>query len=232
LLACLLAGCARQSARIGHESEARGAEPVATNQKAEAPSKGDSEFPFPPDKGGQLLADQLRPANQIPLLSGDGPIKQKTRPGPVSVVESPDLSLPGVPAPAPPSIPNPKARPVQPTIVETEPPLSRQLIKLADPIPVILPAGAKIRWPSPDINQPIPLPILARQVMDRSSLDDPSAEASQAAALAPKVPDRTTPAPFLRLNLPDPFEHRNVIRLRTPPPEITLARETPRLPGP
>ena len=93
-----------------------------------------------------------------------------------------------------------------------------------------LPAGPKIGWPSQDVNQPIPLPILARQVTDRASLDDPSGEASLVAALAPTVPDRTTPAPFLKLNLPDPFEHRNAVRLRTPLPEIPLPKDAPRPP--
>jgi hypothetical protein len=96
---------------------------------------------------------------------------------------------------------------------------------------VKLPASPKVAWPSPDINEPILLPILARPVVDRASLDDPSGDASQAAALASSVPERTNPAPFLRLNLPDPFEHRNAARLRTPLPESPLPIGTPRLPG-
>src|SRR5262249_50469033 len=153
----------------------------------------------------------------------------KARSGPPAV-ENPDLPLPATTIPGPSSIPNPKAKPVRPTLIEKEPPLSRQRFELAEPDLVKLPAGPKIAWPSPDVNQPIPLPILARQVQDRASLDDPSGDASLAAALAPTVPDRTTPAPFLKLNLPDPFEHRNAVRLRTVLPEISLPSDTLRPP--
>jgi hypothetical protein len=43
-----------------------------------------------------------------------------------------------------------------------------------------------------------------------------------AAALAQQgqgAPPRTAPAPFQRVSLPDPFEHRQAVRLRKPPKE-------------
>ncbi len=150
------------------------------------------------------------------------------------MLENPDVPSPAATVSPPASILLEKSRgkPVRPTLLEGEAPLSRQRIEVDPPAAVKLPAAPKMAWPSPDINQPIPLPILARPVVDRASLDDPSGDASQAAALASTIPDRTTPAPFLRLNLPDPFEHRNTVRLRTPPPEINLptdiARQTVR----
>jgi len=45
-------------------------------------------------------------------------------------------------------------------------------------------------------------------------LTDPTAEVSLAAVVAQPVPVRTTRAPFVRFNLPDPFEHAQAVRLR------------------
>ena len=194
--------------------------PVEQVQDGTAEPTPNSEFPFPADKGGRLLADRLRPANQVPPLPEDKPAAAKRLAGPAKL-ENPELSMPKVPVPAPPSIPVRKTKPIRPTLVEAEPPLSRQRLDLPGPGPVKLSAGPKVAWPSADITQPIPLPILARQVTDRASLDDPSGDASQAAALASKVPDRTALAPFLRLTIPDPFEHRNAVRLRAAPLELS-----------
>src|SRR5438128_259861 len=71
-----------------------------------------------------------------------------------------------------------------------------------------VPTGPRLRVPAPDVEQPLPLPILARPAHTRVPLDDPTAEFSIAAALAPPPPLRTQPAQFVRWNLPDPFEHR------------------------
>jgi hypothetical protein len=219
LLGCLPAGCGRHSTGISPESEANAAESseaVTSDQGAAVPSKSDSEFPFLADKGGRLLADRLRPANQVPPLPEDKPAPSKRLSGPAKL-ESPEVPLPKLSIPSLPSIPLAKTKQIRPTLVEGEPPLSRERLDLPGPGPVKLAAGPKVAWPSPDINQPMPLPILARQVTDRASLDDPSGDASHAAALAAKVPDRTTQAPFLKLTIPDPFEHRNTVRLRAAP---------------
>jgi hypothetical protein len=76
-----------------------------------------------------------------------------------------------------------------------------------------------VQWPSPNADAPPFLPTLAQRQLDRASLADPTAESSTAAALQAVIPLRSSAAPFIRLNLPDPFEHREAIRLRTPPPE-------------
>jgi hypothetical protein len=63
-------------------------------------------------------------------------------------------------------------------------------------------------------------------------LGDPTPEVSLAAVLAQPVPVRSAPAPFLRLNLPDPFEHAQAVRLRTLPAEDpTPPVAFPRLPS-
>jgi len=73
-----------------------------------------------------------------------------------------------------------------------------------------LPEGGRVRVSSVDVNQPLPLPILAQPISDRASLDDPTAEVSSAAAVAAPIPPRITKAPFLKLTLPDPYDHRHI----------------------
>lgn len=70
------------------------------------------------------------------------------------------------------------------------------------------PEAGRIRAPSPDVNQFIPLPILAQPISDRASLDDPTRDASTAAATAAPIPSRTRKAPFVKRTLPDPYDHR------------------------
>src|SRR5690348_14044157 len=96
LLGCLLAACGRQSGRTGYEADAAASgsdHPFASDQDAAAPPKPADEFRFPADRGGQLLADKLRPANQIPPLPKEKPLESKQRSGPAKV-ENPDFSLP------------------------------------------------------------------------------------------------------------------------------------------
>jgi hypothetical protein len=78
------------------------------------------------------------------------------------------------------------------------------------------PKADRGRVASPDVNQPIPLPILAQPVSDRVSLDDPTAAASTAAATAARIPPRTGKAPFVERTLPDPYDRR---RTDVPAPE-------------
>ena len=78
-------------------------------------------------------------------------------------------------------------------------------------------AGDRARLPSVDANQPPPLPILADQpTPDRASLDDPTADACAEAALAAAMPQRTKPAPYVRITTPDPFDNRRPLILATP----------------
>lgn len=91
-------------------------------------------------------------------------------------------------------------------------------------------AEQRVRVPSVDVNQPIPLPILAKPSADRAPLDDATTEASNAAVLSARTPERTKPMPFLKLTLPDPFENRRpVVPPLTPSEEVP--NTTPRVPS-
>jgi hypothetical protein len=67
---------------------------------------------------------------------------------------------------------------------------------------------ALVREPSQRVHSPASLPVQAKQLADRASLEDPTMEFSLERATANPAPLRTAPLPFMRLNLPEPFEHR------------------------
>src|SRR5216683_2554936 len=82
------AGCSGHPASSGYEAKAVASESddaPASDQNAAAPPKPADEFRFPADRGGQLLADILQPANQIPPLPNEKPLESKRRSGPAKV---------------------------------------------------------------------------------------------------------------------------------------------------
>jgi hypothetical protein len=91
-----------------------------------------------------------------------------------------------------------------------------------DPTPparIHLPEGELTRLPAIDTSRPLLLPPLAQPVPDRASLEDPTADYSARAVIGAILRPRTTPVPFLKLNLPDPFENAETVRLRINIPE-------------
>ena len=130
------------------------------------------------------------------------------------------LTVPPLPPPpslalSPPAPAERNRKPLEPRLVgeetlgldrgDPEPPQPRSFV-----------VGDRVRLPSEDVNQPAPLPILARPTPDRASLDDPTGDASAAAALAASMPQRTNPVPYFRVTLPDPFADRRPLRLPVP----------------
>jgi hypothetical protein len=75
-----------------------------------------------------------------------------------------------------------------------------------------LPAAVTLLTPETK-NLP-PLEMLGQQQSVRSALDDAVEAAYQSAVLSRKPPERVGPAPFIRLAVPDPFEHQHLIPLR------------------
>ena len=228
-----LAGCTRTSVTINPAGAAAADEnprPAAKDAPREGPKaeEGGDGFRFPDDSGGELLGKLLTPPVQ--------PAPGEDRIGPhrfarSSAIESPRLPLPPI-----------RLEPVRLPVEKTSG-LARPG-PLAEGVPLVsyygtpeppeaprLPAGAPVREPSVDVNRPVPLPLLGTETPDRAPLDDPTTEASLAAALAAPLPQRTTPAPFLRLGVPDPFENRRTVRLPAPVEEPAVpVSASPRTP--
>jgi hypothetical protein len=164
----------------------------------------DDSFRFPDDRAGKILSQTLPPSEESPAAH-DAPAPRH-QPPPVHL-DKPSLPLPPSQAEMP-RLPAGKSPLLRPRSLPEELPL---LGHKADPLaPEVqhLYAGKRIRVPSVDVNKPIPLPNLAQPVSTRAPLDEVTSDASLAAALAATPPARTTPAPFLKQNLPDPFENR------------------------
>jgi hypothetical protein len=199
-------GCSRSAVVVTPEAASRADEPAAPPVvRGKIDESAATPFAFPEDAGGALLAKVLPPKEpEAPRTDRAEPAH---RPAASRSIEPPTLPLPLNHATMP-RLPAPvKAAPLRPRLI-----LDEALSGLPDS-PILpqlpsLPDGGRVRVPSVDVNQPIPLPILARPVADRAPLDDPTTDASAEAALAAPIPSRTTKAPFLKLTLPDPYDHR------------------------
>jgi hypothetical protein len=189
-----------------------GKKDVATKEDdEEAADRSGARFEFPADRGQKLLDASLPPHRQAGGLPNDD--ARGPRPmAPARPAELPDLPLPpsqaGLPQPDL-DKPGPTLRPAPPP---EEPPLTWQHSTPQAPERPKLPTGKLARAASPEAERALPL--LGQAPADRGPLSDPTEEFSTTAALAGVVLPRTTPAPFVRINLPDPFEHRQTVRLR------------------
>jgi hypothetical protein len=235
LLSCgvlLLSGCRRAGTLSPPDAAPDPLLGVKTAAAAEKPaSPADAEgFHFPEDRGGQLLSKLLEPSTKEPR---ENAVSGPRMLSPSTAVEKPALPMPAG-EPNAPRRPEPK----HPAVAAPGP--------LAEAIPLVghrgtprppealnLAAGPLARLPLVDVNRPLPLPPLGQPVPDRAPLDDPTTDASQAAAFAAVMPERTSPSPFTRLALPDPFENRQTVQLRVPLLEDTMpSTAAPRLPKP
>ncbi len=221
-------GCARQAVPNPSVNEAAAPSPSvkeaappagksAGGAALPAPSAG-QRFTFPPDKGGELLAALLRPPEPVAASPTDAPTGPRPQPVPNTLADpNPSLAVNRSELMRPPLAL--EALKVQPRPLPDDPPLSAYRRDPRPPQQQQLPASAGVRLPSPDVNEPVALPALAQPQVDRAPLDDPTGEASLKAALAAVPPVRDNRTPFLRLNLPDPFELSQTVRLASPPAE-------------
>src|SRR5436190_1520222 len=81
--------------------------------------------------------------------------------------------------------------PVRPRPLPEEPPLSQNVTELSPPARPDLPSGPLVRVALPDVEQPVPVPVLAEEVKDRASLESPTADVSTTLAQAAPVRPRT-----------------------------------------
>ncbi len=192
-------------------------EPKATvvkNQELQKETGKEKGFSLPQDKGGKLVGDLLRPAEKSLVEE-----QTKKRLAGPTFVEQPEILLPPYKGMPPKLAVKDSGKPVRPRSAQEETPLSRFFGAPQPPYVVKLETAALVKWPMPDPDQALPLPILAQPRPDRAPLSDPTAEASTDAALSGAIPVRQNPAPFLRVNLPNPFENRQTVKVRSPLPE-------------
>lgn len=181
-------------------------------------------FAFSDDLSGRILGRVLPPSDPARLATDS-----RTTPKPRR--ELPGLERPEVPTAPPstnlPKLPPPKQKPLRPRGLPDATPLSDMIEEITTPRRPELPESERIRTPSRDVNLPVELPTQARYQPDRAPLEDPTAELSVEKANAQTPPLRTTPAPFVRMNLPEPFEHRAVVRSSMPEPPVVTPVPAP-----
>jgi hypothetical protein len=182
---------------------------------------GKAGFPYGNDERGKMLAEHLIPNRRAP----GPPTGHATGPRPPSKIPvevAIDVSIPANVAepPRPPKEPPPAQ--VRPRSTPAEVPLDWDRSEPELPAKIVLPETGRARVPSVSANSPPPLPTLTKGQLGRAARSDPTAAFSIAAAAGTVVPARMTKAPFLILNLPDPFENRRAVRLQRALPENDL----------
>jgi hypothetical protein len=224
-----LLGCSRSAVVMAPEGASHADEsdaPAAARGKAD--EQVGTPFAFPEDASGVLLAKVLPPKE--PEMSRPDHAAPPSHPSASLQMKPPALPLPPSHA-AMPRLPAAiKPVPLRPRLVLDETPDGLLNSPVLPELPS-LPDGGRVHVPSVDVNQPIPLPVLAQPVSDRASLDDPTAAASVTAALAALVPSRTAKAPFLKRTLPDPYDHRRSQKTAVPEEQTEPPLGTPQTPS-
>ncbi|MFL5240657.1 MAG: hypothetical protein ACJ8FY_00990 [Gemmataceae bacterium] len=201
------AGDAVVSLRSGQISDDLVAKKGAGDQEKRPESDQASEgYRFADDPSGKILSKLLPPSEKAGQLPSGPPAKPRRLPAPASL-EHPTAPLPSAQVEVP-RLPSVRTSIPKPRPLPEEMPILGGRLELVMPQGRTLPADDRVRLPSVDPRQPLPLPDLAQPTIDRAFLDDETSDASQAAALAAQPPARTAPAPFMKTTLPDPFENR------------------------
>jgi hypothetical protein len=233
-LGCLLLGaaaCSRSAAVAPAEAppaESPGAEATAAPPDG-APDSPVASFRLPDDRGGELLARLLPPAEaRRPLADPPAP-RHLPPPAGLNLPDPPPppaaVALPRLPA-------APRRAPLRPRLTLDELPAGAG-VEPALPGAPTLPAGERARVPSPRPGEAAPLPALSpRPLPDRAPVEDVTAGESTAAVLAAPLPPRTAPAPYLRQTVPDPYENRRAARVAAPPEDANPVTAAPRPPRP
>jgi hypothetical protein len=210
-------GCNRQRrlAEVVHPEVS--VEAVSTAESLGNPWQAEEESEaalFADDRGERLLANLLPPSETPPGIS----VEKHSPRVPFSTSSSLEMLKTRMP-PAHVELPQPRASIAgskKPTALLPEGmPLAFSRAEPVTPERRDLPAGERVRVAFPRLDGPLPLPPLATPYQEPLATEDPTGEYSLAAALAAPPPKRTSSAPFLRLTIPDPFEHRPAARLRS-----------------
>lgn len=202
--------------------------PVPPAVKDATKKEEDVPFRLPTDAAGRLLG-QVLPPRPLPLLvdratPAASPITAQRLNEPTVPLPAPGLELSRLPRP-------PRPRGPQPEFQLEETLEGLGLTPVVPQVPGFVP-GNRVRVASEHVAIPPELPVLGTAVSDRVTTDDATGEASTAAVLAAPLPYRSTPAPYARLTVPQPYEHRQAIAPVSSPEEEPTSETAPRPPAP
>jgi hypothetical protein len=237
-LFALVLGCSQQSdapapldvSKVQLVPNAPGVTAAALPQPPQPPAQPPKppepppEFKFAPDIGGKAVASAVAPNLTKPLAVERAPVVPKPRAVPDRVL-NPDAAerVAFVPPPLMPPKP-PSAKPANPA---ERVPLDLGAGADAPPAKPVLPVVAIETPRARDVNLLPPPPVLGRQFAERASLDDPTVETGNAAAVTNTVPVPLALSPFLKLGIPDPFELLEQVKPKVPAPAEPAALPVP-----
>jgi len=186
--------------------------PAAPNPKEETSPPTAGGFKFPEDDGGKLLSKLLQPpartANGL-TVPRSGRIEHPLPPA----IERPEAPAAGSSA-APPRLPAPPRTQAKPAPLPDRAPIEIGPRIVAVPERLVMPEGTLTKIEARDVKEPAAVPILARPTVTRASLDDPTEEFTALSILSDKLPLRSTTAPFVKVNLPDPAENVEAAKVK------------------
>jgi hypothetical protein len=185
--------------------------PAAKDPPA-APLTSGGEFKFREDDAGKIFARLLPPSGPAPLaplVSRKNPIDRalpSVIANPETGISSNSFELPRLPL-------LPRGEP-KPSPLTDRTPLEFAQLELMMPEQIAMPVGALTKLETPDVKQPVAVPILANPAPNRASFDDPTVEFTAQSILNDNLPLRSTTAPFVKVNLPDPTENVGAVKIK------------------
>jgi len=194
------------------------AAPAAAQPAAPAPAPKPADppagFAFPTDAAGRALPRVVTPAPPDPPPTerfAEAP-QPRTLPTKIASPEPIGRTVYALPP----------VLPARPAGLKPAAPAERVPVVLgvgADAVPVrpTLPESPGVTARAPDVSRPPPLPVLGRRLSDRASLDDPTAEAANAAIAARPAGLPWNLSAFVRPVVPDPFELAGQVKPTVPP---------------
>ena len=187
--------------------------PKANQVSASLAVDAGGKFEFPTDSSGPLLEKLLVPRDPEPFAAPNQSRQiERAVPGRIAQPAPEMPSTAALPVPFPLSV----IRDVQPRL-----PIDSVPLELARAIPevparITMPIGLATQIASSVTDQPVELSQLSVRSPSRASLVDPTDEFSASSVIGAKLPLRSTPAPFVQLDIPNPFENRAAVKLSTP----------------
>jgi hypothetical protein len=183
-----------------------------------------------PQEALKRRLNDLGPADAAPRAFADAP-----QPPPTAIVPAPFRTW--LPAPVTGSQPRPlpgdQARPRRAGPAVDVPPVADAGMLLPPPTRVRLPAVLPMAVASPDpAHVALDSVAVRATASDRADLsEDPTAHEARRSVTAATPPLRQTPAPFLKLSIPDPSPLAGAAELKNPPPDEDPPVSAPGLPA-
>ncbi len=180
-------------------------------QPSPRPAPVEPAVKLPDDLGGKAVQKSLMPSVAMPADLA-GPKAPRPR---LTALDRGELTTAPLPI-ALPATPNPKAKPAKPSVPPERAPADLGQAAAENLTGVKFAEKPLVRAEGPMNAGAADVPALARQVVERTPVDDPTAEISAAKLIATIFPFPVGTLPFLKQSIPDPFEFAEQLKGKLP----------------